>query len=270
MTSSAEDMAQQIVLMNELEKPKSTQGLFVLPCGYIDDDGALHNEVELKELTGNEEDMLASRTIPAHKKMGFLIGRCVRRLGTITDQGRLAAIAGDLTIGDRTFLIFALRRITLGDMYPFKVGCPVCSKISTYQIDMADLETKFMPTPEKRIYDDKLPSGKTVRFRILVGRDEEQLGKAKNVDDKASLALLLRLELIDGKPPTMADVKNLSMRDRDALRVLVDDVDGGVETGLELSCPSCGAEFEDDVDAGQAGFFFPSMTQKRSKTRSST
>jgi hypothetical protein len=261
---------EQMLMMNELEQPKSTQSFLELPCGYIDDEDVLHREIEISELTGEEEDMLASRTVPANKKMSILIGRCVTRIGDITDKGKIAMIANKLTVGDRTFLIFALRRLTLGELYPFRVGCPQCNKEGMYQVQMSDLEVREMPTPEKRVYEHELPSGKAVRFRIMIGSDEERVSKMRSMDDKVSAAMLMRLELLDGKPPTLQEIKRLTMRDRDDLRCAFEDVDGGVDTTLEMTCSNCGAEFESDVDAGQAGFFFPSMTRRKSKTRSFT
>jgi hypothetical protein len=261
---------EQVLVLNSLEEPKSTQGLLELPCGYLDDEGNLHTELELSELTGNEEDMLASRTVPTHKKMGVLIGRCVKRIGDVTDKGKLAAIANKLTVGDRVYIMFGLRRITLGDSYPFRATCPRCNVESMFQVSMADLDIQKMPEPEKRIYDYELPSGATVRFRIMTGLDEERLAQFKKLADKLSMALLVRIELLGGKPPTMKDIKDMSMRDRDALRAYMDEVDGGVETELEMGCPNCGAEFEEQIDPGQPGFFFPSMTRRKSKTKSST
>ncbi len=261
---------EQMLIKAQLEQPKATQGIYTLPCGYIDEENVLHTEVELSELTGNEEDLLASPSVANNRKMGLLIGRCVKRLGTIIDRGKLAMIADNLTIGDRTYLMFALRRITLGDQYPFKSTCPSCSRESTYEVDMSQLEIKKMKDPMRRIYDATLPSGRLVRFRVLTGADENKLSSIRKMEDKLSTALVIRLEMLDGKPPTLQDIKQMSMRDRDDLRAEFDEHDGGVDTSLEMRCTLCGAEFNDEIDPGQAGFFFPSVTRKRSKTRSSS
>lgn len=256
---------QQGLLLNELERPKSSLGVFELPCGYLDEEGVLHREVELSELTGNEEDLLASPTIPVQRKMGLLIGRCIKRLGTITDRGKIAMISEQLTIGDRVFLLFALRRITLGDSYPFKITCPTCNKESMHNVDMAELRVQPMNEPEKRIYDVTIPSGKTVRFKIMTGEDEGKLSKIKKLEDKLSVALLVRVELLNGKPPTLDDIKGLTIKERDDLRAMMDECDGGIDTTVETSCPLCSSEFETEIDAGQAGFFFPQTQRKRLK-----
>jgi len=256
----------------QLERPKGSNGVFDLPCGYLDAEGELHREVQVREITGHEEDMLGSKTIPGYKKVGNLISACVTRIGNITDKKVLATIADELTVGDRVFLMFGIRRATLGDEYPFRGVCPNddCKYRGLFTLDLSDLEVKEMPNPKKRIFDVTLPSGKRARFRPLVGRDEEELSKASNSDEAQSLAILMRLEMIEDQPPTIVMVKNLGMRDRNELRDSFDEVEGGIDTSLEMTCPICGTEFEEELDVGQAGFFFPSSARKGSKKKSST
>lgn len=255
-----------------LAEAKSPVGVFELPCGYLDAEGVLHRQVEVREITGFEEDMLASKNVSSHQKISNLISSCTVRIGTITDKGKLALITEELLVGDRVFLMFAIRRVSVGDEYPFRSRCPAkeCKYSGIFYLSLADLETKPMPDPTKRIFDTTLPTGKQARFRPLKGRDEETLSKAASKNDALSLAMLLRLEMLKGEPPTLQAVKSLSMRDRTALRVAFDEVEGGVETTLDMKCPVCGLEFEEELDVGQAGFFFPSQVAKDSKTRSST
>jgi hypothetical protein len=259
-----------MVIANKMEDAKSSIAVHDLPCGYIDSDGELHTEVELTEITGHEEDMLASNSTPDYKKMTVLIGRCIKRIGSITDRGQIAAIASELSIGDRTYLIFAIRRVTLGDDYPFKVKCPSCEEEGLYNIDLSELEIQEMADPKTRVFDVDLPSGKSCRFRIMTGKDEERLGKIKRLDDKLSMSMAVRMESLQGTPPTLKDVKGLGLRDRDFLRTKFDEVDGGVDTTIEIACSACGHEFEDELNPGQSGFFFPSATRKNSKRKSST
>jgi len=269
----AEDHVLETIRQAQLEQPKSPMGVFELPCGYLDSEGNIHTEVEVREITGHEEDMLGSRAIPGYKKIGNLISSCVVRLGKITDRGQLATIANELTVGDRVFLMFAIRRTTLGDEYPFRGACPNdnCGYRGLFTLDLADLEVRKMPNPEKRIYDLELPSGKKARCRPLLGRDEEELSKVSgNKEAGLSMAILMRLEMLEDQPPTLGAVKNLGMRDRNLLRSFFDDIEGGVDTSLEMVCPQCGTEFEEELDVAQAGFFFPSSVQKASKRKSST
>jgi hypothetical protein len=266
-------VAEAAVLQNKLEDPKSPLGVYDLPCGYLAEDGRLLTEIELGEITGHEEDILTSLTMPDYKKVGAVIGRCIKRIGDITDRGKIASIAKDLTIGDRTYVMFMLRRLSLGDYYPFRAVCPSfgCQAQGTYSVNLAELEIKKMPEPKKRTYEFELPRSKKMAVvRIATGATEEETSKIKGIDDKMSLNMLSKLELLDGKPPVMDDVKALPLMDRNFLRDVFDEIDGGVETDVELRCQECGREFTQVVDPGQRDFFFPSRQARNSKTNSST
>jgi len=249
---------------NQISEPKSSQGLFDLPCGYIDEDGVLHTEIKVREITGHEEDMLANAKIKSHKKLNELISRCVERIGSITDQGKLSKAVLDMTVGDRLFAIFAIRRVTVGDEYTYEVKCPQCSELNKVTVDLSDLEIKSMPDPMKREFTVTLPKSKhEVVFVPMTGRGEEKLATlAKRSEDTLSLALLMRVTKVDGKNPSLKLVKDMSSKDRAYLRDHFDKVEGGVDTSIELDCPSCYAEFKEDLDVGQAGFFFPTAAQE--------
>lgn len=259
----------EVVNQNLLETPKSTQAEYTLPCGYLAPDGTLHTEVRLREMTGREEDLLASTKLSPLRKINALIVNCVEQVGTITDRNQFAAIVQELPVGDRIFLLLALRRTSLGDEYPVEQECPACKVKSRYVLNLGDLETKPMKDPKRRVFDTTLPSGKTARFRLATGADEERVSKVPD-EEKPSMTLLCRLELLDGKAPTMPDIKALSFRDRSALREALEENDGGVDTAMQMTCPACGHDFETELDLGQAGFFFPHRVQKDWRTKSST
>jgi hypothetical protein len=243
-------------VLTQIEYPKSTQGLFELPCGYLSPDGQLHSEVVVKEMTGAEEDLLASRQMTPLRKFSELIGRCVTRVGTITDRGQISAIVRHLTVGDRIFLMFAIRRVTIGNAYDFSKKCPECDKEGSYSVNLAELEVKKMKEPMRRIYDVTLPSGKTARVRVSTGEDEERISKLEKETDAISKGLLMRLELFDGKPPELSALKEMSWKDRQALKAEMNKLEGGLDTSVDIACASCGYEFKTDLEVS-AGFFFP-------------
>jgi hypothetical protein len=246
-----------------IEDPKSTLGVFELPCGYLDSEGNVHNEVALRELTGAEEDLLASKQLTAFKKYNELITRCTLRVGNVTDVTRIPAIVKALPVGDRLFMLFALRRVSLGDNYTFDATCPdkACGATCSYTIDLSTLENKKMPDPRKRVFDAVLPTGATARFRVSTGADEERSMQSDKSEDTLSKGILMRLELLNGAPPSLADVKAMKWRDRVALREQWNTVEGGVDTEVDMTCATCGHEYKRDVEVS-AGFFFPSATSK--------
>jgi hypothetical protein len=284
-----------VAMMTEaqVQEPKSTVGVFTLPCGYLDSEGVLHTEVLVNEITGREEDMLAGNKVPDQKKMSQLITACVGRIGSITERSKIAAAIPDMLIGDRIFLLLAIRRTSLGDNYPYADQCPSCKQESLMSINLGELEVTPMPDPKKRIYDVRMPSkkacrewadtgelpaseaanptGHTVRFRPVNGADEERMGQVQNKEEALSKQLAIRVELINGKPPDVETMQVLSLAERMYLRdVVFDRVDGGVETTLDVTCPKCSHDYKRELDIKQMGFFFPSAARRSWKTRSST
>lgn len=258
-------MDSELAAATALEEPKSTQSVFDLPCGFIDAAGELHTEVAVRELSGAEEDLLAQKQITPFKKFNELLSRCTLRLGTITERGRISAAVNSLTVGDRLFLLFAIRRISLGDGYTFDMECPnaECKAKKSYTIQLSSLEVRKMPEPKKRIYDVSLPSGATARYRVSTGADEERTSKLDTKTESAALSkgILMRLELLNGVPPELPAVVAMSLKDRLSLRSKWDKVEGGVDTEAEMQCPVCSFEFKKDVEV-TPNFFFPSETSE--------
>jgi len=262
-------MSENAIISNQLETPHSTKGIVELPCGYIHN-GELMQKVMVRELSGHEEDMLASDKIKPVAKLTELISRCVVQLGTITDRSIIAKAAQEMTIGDRAWLVLAIRRRTLGDIFPYTEKCPnpACKAVRLYQVNLGELACVPMAEPMRRLYEVVLPSGKAARFHVMTGVDEEAISKYQT--DMISRALHARLELLDSVKPALEDVQRLSGGDRDALRAAIDDAEGGVDTEIEMTCSECEMEFSRELDIGQQGFFFPSRVQSRSKRKSSS
>jgi len=252
----------------EIEKPKPSVDTFELPCGYIDAEDNLHTDVTVSEMTGEEEEILAARNMPAGKKINKILTRCTQSIGTIPAP-MMPRVIPDLTQGDRVFLLIAIRRASLGNEMPFVTKCPSCEQDSRFVLDLADLETKKMPDPMVRFYDLELPkSGHKVRMRVLTGRGEEAISKAANKGiDIISTAIIARMESMDDKPVTMKDLKKLPLMDRNFLREAWEDHEGGVDTAVEIECTNCSHDYESDLDISQQGFFNPSATLKSWKNK---
>lgn len=253
---------EQTHTVNQMETPHSSVGVFELPCGYLDPETKeLYREVKVREISGREEDMLASKKTPNARKLSTLLNACVERIGPY-EGAKLANVVQSLPIGDRVFLLFAIRRVTLGDELPIKETCPKCDTKSLFMVDLGvELEVKEMPDPMKRVYDVVLPRSNTqVRFRVSTGHDEALMAKltASKRADSVSQAILMRLELLNDEPPTLKAIQELSLADRNFLREQFNTVEGGVDTAVDFECESCGHEWQKDLNIGAQGFFFPS------------
>lgn len=239
--------------------PAAVVGEFDLPCGYLDPDGVLHTDIELSELTGEEEDIILSN-LPSARIMDKLLANCVTRIGTITRKTVIRDLARDLLSGDRVYAMIALRRLTHGDAYKWTTKCSECGEKSGQVLDLRDLEVQKMADPMVRVFDAMLPkSDLSVRWKAMNGHMEVQREKVlkKSKGDRGSVPILLRLEQLGGKPVNMPALKKLPMGDRQYLRSQFDKLEGGVDTDVDVNCASCLAEFKTTLDITQPSFFFP-------------
>lgn len=237
---------------------------FELPCGYIDANGVLHTYVEVTEITGTEEEILGAKNMPVIKKMNKVLANCTKVIGDITDPSKIEKIIPELTQGDRVFILFAIRRVSLGDDFPFTTECPNCKKETDLVVDLSELTTQKMLDPKLRVYDLVLPkSKKTVSMKVMTGHGEEAISKATTVGkDIISTAMLARIDAINGRPASIADLKALSLADRNFIRNEWQDHEGGVDTNVDITCPACDHEYATDVDMGAPGFFDPARVQR--------
>ncbi len=255
----------------KLEQPKPSVDGFELPCGFLDPEGGLHTDVIVREMTGEEEEILAARNLPNGKKYNRVLSRCTSKIGDFTNSQEISRIIQDLPQGDRVFLLFSIRRTSLGDDMPFTTKCPECEVESQMTIDLGDLAIKKMPDPNIRAYDTVLPSGKKARMKVLIGRGEDMIAKAfKRGVDVISTAILARLSELDGEPPTIKALKKLTLKDRNHLKNIWEDHEGGVDTSVTIDCPSCENEYEAEIGIGDEGFFNPSAALKSWKKKYST
>jgi hypothetical protein len=247
-----------------VEDAKSSVDVFELPCGYVDENGMVHTSVTVREMTGEDEETLAARNMPTAKKFNRILSRC-----TESNPDKIAQIIPELTQGDRIYLLLSIRRVSLGDEMPFETPCPSCKQVGRFHIDLGDLESKKMTNPSIRNYDLILPkSKKKVRMQVLTGRGEEAISKAAvRGSDVISTAILARIESIDDKPAIIQDLKNLPLMDRNFLRDSWESHEGGVDTEIDVECPSCGHSYETELDISQAGFFNPLAALKSWKTK---
>lgn len=248
------------------EGTKSPVDHVELPMGYFDaEEGVVYNQAVLSEITGVEEDMLTSRSIPMIQRINMVLANCVKSLSSgtgkvISGQAEIFKIVRHLPIADRTFITFALRRISLGDDFAFSVDCESCSNKLKKVVNLKDLEVEQAPEPEKRVYDLKLPSGKTARWKVGDGIGEEKMSKlilSRQDKDMMTRSIETRMVELDGKPCSYGQIRALTLRDRNALRQDFDAKEGGIDASVGVACEHCGTLFDAIVGIGTEGFFFP-------------
>jgi hypothetical protein len=133
------------------------------------------SKVKVEYLTAYDENILTSPNIMASGKLiDVLIERKVKDLGF--DHNLLLE-------GDRMAIIIFLRVSAFGEKYIQPVVDPKTNKLVEGEIDLSKLENKQLTiqADENGYFDFNLPkSGKNIKFRLLTGKDEEEIDTIDN------------------------------------------------------------------------------------------
>jgi len=258
-----------------MDDPKSSKGYFELPGGVLyEQNGSTFplKNVYMREMTGEEEDLLMNRKISYEDRMIFLIANCITSIDdgdqiSVTDKSQILKLVKDMMIVDLSYSILGARKVSIGNQYSFKVTCPEneCKKsfFQTYDLDNVPIIKPI--EPENIIWDVDLPgSGSTVKMKVMQAKDQKKARQLLNAGDQSLMttALMTRVIEIDGKPPTQADLKKLPLKDRNKIRNSYQIKEGKIETDIDVVCNACDHRFTVSIEPQGIDFFFPSETQE--------
>lgn len=241
--------------------PLASKGLVYPP------DHPLHmkESVEIRAMTAREEDILTSKT---YLKKGTVITELIR--SCLVDK-RIDPTT--LIAGDRNTLMVAIRITGYGAEYDCEIDCNECdAKKFKQEFNLSNLPIKFLEMepaePGRNVFAFQLPyTKKLVKFKLLTGRDEEEIlatterlkKHGLNTDNNITTSLIYAIESIDGisdKNKISQFIKMMPARDSLALRTFIRDNDPGIQMKQEATCPQCGHTAEVDIPIG-IGFLWP-------------
>lgn len=221
--------------------------------------------VEIRAMTAREEDILTSRALI---KKGTVISELIKSCLVDRTINPL-----DLLSGDRNALMVAIRVTGYGPSYDVEMECNECNVKSPRSFDLAQLPIKRMEiepvVPATNLFEFKLPySGKTVRFKFMTGRDEEDMVATGEKQKKLGLgaestvttSLLYSVVSVDGvedRAKIANFVKMIPARDSLALRNYIRDNEPGITMRQETTCEACGHSEEVAMPLGVT-FLWPS------------
>ena len=137
-------------------------------------DSSLHAAelVEIRAMTAKEEDILTSRAL---LKKGTVVTELIRSCLIDKTINPL-----DLLSGDRNALMISIRITGYGPEYSVEMECPECAVKSPHSFNLGALPIKRLEIepsiPGTNVFEFLLPySKKTVRFKFMTGRDEEEI-----------------------------------------------------------------------------------------------
>lgn len=220
--------------------------------------------VDIRSMTAREEDILTSRAL---LKKGTVITELIK--SCLVDR---TINPNELLSGDRNALMVAIRITGYGADYRAEIECEECGAKSPHEFNLAELPVKRLSidpiVPGSNLFEFALPKcKKTVKFRFLTGKDEEEINTTSEKQKKLGLStesnvtnsLMHSIVSIDGvedRAKISNFIKHMPARDSLALRNYIKDNEPGVVMKQETSCPSCGHSEEVTMPLG-INFLWP-------------
>jgi hypothetical protein len=231
---------------------------------YDGTDGPTNGIVHIRPMTGEEEEILATpRFVRKGQAINMIFRRCMQEKNFDPQS---------FVTPDRTYLLIYLRGISYTPDYDVEVRCTECEAKFATVIDLNSLYVDQCP-PDFSLesLNGKLPTtGFSYTYRLSRGADEQEIQEHRDRKmkgfDTAGLAddtliyrtaqLVESIEGLTNKHELMQLIKRLPINDVAHLRNSVNTPPFGVDTNIEINCPSCLADFTVDLPL-ESNFFFP-------------
>ena len=233
---------------------------------YDGTDGPLDGKLNIRAMTGEEEQILATpRFVKKGQAINMIFSRCIQE--NFKPENLLSV--------DRTYLLIYLRGISYGSEYEVEVKDPNTDRKFSTVIDLDTLPVDTCPLDYGPELAEVLPkSGLRFVYRLSRGKDETELQDHRERrlkqfgDGGADDTLLYRAAQLTDSIASITDkselqvlFKNLPIQDLSYLRSVVNEPPFGVDTKVTILSPMSSEEFEVELPL-EANFFFPRRKRK--------
>jgi hypothetical protein len=210
-------------------------------------------KIELKMMTAKEEDILMSQNLI---KKGIVLDKLLENL--IVDKN---IKLDDILLADKNAILVSARRLAYGDAYgPVEVTCPKCREVDQITFNLGEIKNEEFDfsnyTKGQNSFEFVLPySKKTIRYRILTHKDEQQIENELKANNKilkgsSSNEVTARLRCmiisVDGEDDRNYIKKyvetEMVSRDALALRQYIKKNTPDVDLNFNFTCSSCSHE----------------------------
>lgn len=266
IASDSTERRLNVVIPKELgELPKTSITSTKFEFGFLDQQGNRILDFSLREMNGEDEEIIESQDSIAEKMM-TIAKRLPIKIGEITDRKVIEDIVlNQLCFLDLLKIIYVARYTTLGNIFKYKAICVniltddkgkmngVCGNVSTQMGDLTSV--KFARTQDGPIIDE---------YEVEVGKDKYVLGRlnghrqlqmSRDYGVKASglkTALVAgRLLKINDKPVNgMEDAKKLNLKTINKLNEFINDnIDEGLcDDVFYHTCSKCSQRVESEIE----------------------
>lgn len=222
---------------------------YVLPRGIFDR-GVWHKDVEVRELTGADEEML-SKVPDQLAFFSTVIALGVINVGTIDINSMPVAERkfrlGELLLGEREQLFLWVVRTSFGDEKVIPFTCTLCEveqeAALLISVDFLPKEVDDIDTP---LFHYTTKKGEDLEYRPAIGADQEEAisKRGASLAEQNTVLLSRCITKCDGKLITdpMGFARNLGIRDRQALIAKLNERQPAVNLDMKTKCVSCGGD----------------------------
>ena len=229
------------------EFPEPRENIYELPRGLFRN-GTWNKEVEVRELTGVDEEIL-SRQTDARAFFDAVLGLGTVRIGSVDLLAEpLSArkeLLDELLLGERSYLFLAIAGATFGNKRELEITCPKCkTEQETTLILSEDFPLVVEDEGINDTYEYKTRKGEVIVYRLMTGLDERLANANTNASEskKNDIALSCVIQSVDGGFPVDSEayVRSLGMKDRFHLLSELQEHQPSVDMDLEIPCIGCG------------------------------
>jgi hypothetical protein len=253
--STAQEAAAFNAAIKETELPQvadTPDCSITLLMGLRDVDGVWHTDAVVRELTGEDEEILSgleSKTGVSYADyMTTLLSRAVVSIGEVS-VAKFPSVIDELTVADRDLLFIGVIRATYGNIRNLPVKCGACGESHEVGVDLTEGfpvlgTTEELRTPREVVLKD----GTVIKTRQPTGADSRFIAKHSKSTAEQNTAIIARCCITDKADP-LAWAKRLSVSDRNALiKEIFSKKFGPQIEEVNAPCGHCGENISLTVD----------------------
>lgn len=223
---------------------------FKLPLGYLNKKNDLIKNVEVTGMTAKTRKMISSPQYKSNsgKLMTFMLKQCVTKLGK--DEPSMTQLRS-LTTGDRDFLIYMIRKVSLGDDINVRYKCIFCEDVQDVTLYIDSIPILESDGSEFEIENQRFIATLIneqlkieLKTKLPTGIEQEHIANIKDPIEANYKMYELCLTEWNGEvgPFGTAFVDDMPVAADDWLTMEMRDIQPGIQTSHKISCGNCYGE----------------------------
>lgn len=239
--------------------------------------------VLVRGMTGEEENLFTKDEVKRQPLLPFfqLIAMCVQEKIDLKKPFE-DPFFKQITIDEFLFILFIIRRLSLGDYFIFGCQCPQCQFNFEWEEDLASTQILYSPqattdilNADKPYFNFKMPlSGHELSYFLFSAHSQLSLIDLTRMEKNRRKTESMRkcIYKFDGVEVVHAsEFAKLNSFDLNQFSTELEKHSVGVNTRIEVDCPKCSNNFESKLPLESADFLLaPRKTRLREDNRLTT